>query len=178
VNYDTCHFAVEFEEPEDALRCLSMHGIKISKIHLSSALKVRPTAEARQALAALTDDSYLRQVVVRRPNGEREIYLDLKDALAGEPPNPDTDEEHEWRIHCHIPMHHPPASGLDVTIDHILGVLDILGENPGLCSHLEMETCNWEVLPPDLRDRDPAEQLAAEYDWTLAQLSERGLAHV
>lgn len=47
VNYDTCHFAVEFEEPHNALPCLVNHGVKISKINLSSALKVRPTLEAR-----------------------------------------------------------------------------------------------------------------------------------
>ena len=48
VNYDTCHFAVNFEEPQNALPCLCQHGIKISKIHLSSALKVQPTAETRR----------------------------------------------------------------------------------------------------------------------------------
>jgi len=46
-------------------------------------------------------------------------------------------------------------------------VIDILRDNPGLCSHLEMETYTWEVLPPELRSRDVVGQLVAEYDWTL-----------
>lgn len=65
VNYDTCHFAVEYEEPQNALLCSRQQGIRISKIHLSSALKISPTLEAREALQAMTGDSYMHQVVVR-----------------------------------------------------------------------------------------------------------------
>jgi hypothetical protein len=181
VNYDTCHFAVEFEEPHDALMCLKQHGIKISKIHLSSALKVRPTPEAREALAAFAEDVYLHQVVIRRADGQRSIHRDLNEALAREPidsesgsnENPQSDE---WRIHFHIPLHSPPAPLFENTSDHILGVMDLLATNPGLCSHLEMETYTWEVLPPELKDRDVVDQLTSEYNWTLARLSERGLA--
>jgi len=54
-------------------------------------------------------------------------------------------------------------------------VLDLLQATPGLCSHLEMETYTWEVLPPELRNRDVVDQLVAEYDWTLTRLAERGL---
>src|SRR6266850_5683752 len=56
VNYDTCHLAVEFEEPKEALGALIRNGIKISKLHLSSALKVKPTPEARAALEKFADD--------------------------------------------------------------------------------------------------------------------------
>jgi hypothetical protein len=45
-----------------------------------------------------------------------------------------------------------------------------------MCSHLEMETYTWEVLPPELRDPDLVNQLTEEYAWTLARLAERGLA--
>jgi len=182
VNYDTCHLAVEFEEPQNAITCLQMHGIKISKIHLSSALKVRPTGEAREALLAFSDDVYLHQVVVRRADGSRIIYRDLPDALASEPPleerppNDVTAPGTEWRIHFHIPLHSPPTPLFDNTADHILGVLDLAQANPALCSHLEMETYTWEVLPPELKDRDVVDQLVAEYEWTLARLAERGLS--
>src|ERR1043166_618152 len=82
VNYDTCHLAVEFEEPRNAIPFLQQHGIKLSKFHLSSALTLRPTREARQALAAFADDVYLHQVIVRHADGSRVVYLDLDDALA------------------------------------------------------------------------------------------------
>lgn len=176
VNYDTCHFAVEFEEPQNALGCLLHHKIKISKIHLSSALKVRPTAEAREALAPFANDVYLHQVVVCRGDGQRFIYRDLDEALAGEPQDPGNGQSAEWRIHFHIPLHSPASEIFGNTSDHIRGVLDLLSANPGACPHLEMETYTWEVLPPELKDRDVVDQLASEYDWTLALLKERGLA--
>ena len=183
VNYDTCHLAVEFEDPENAIRSLVRHGIKISKFHLSSALKVRPTAENRRALAAFVEPVYLHQVVVRRSDGNRLIYRDLDDALATERQTPPTDASptaagDEWRIHFHIPLHCPPTSQFDNTTDHLLGVLDILRTNPGLCSHLEMETYTWAVLPPELQNRNVVDQLVAEYEWTLASLAERGFSRL
>jgi hypothetical protein len=39
-----------------------------------------------------------------------------------------------------------------------------------------METYTWEVLPPELKSRSVADQLAAEYEYTLARLTERGLS--
>ena len=175
VNYDTCHFAVGFEEPQDALPCLVEHGIKISKIHLSAALKIQPTTEARAALSHFADDVYLHQVVIRDATGNRQIYHDLPDALADQRPGEETEMD-EWRIHFHVPLHSPAAPPLDNTADHLLGVMDLLAENPKLCSHLEMETYTWEVLPPELKSQNIVEQLVAEYDWTLARLAERGLA--
>jgi hypothetical protein len=180
VNYDTCHFAVEFEEPQNALGCLLQRGIKISKLHLSSALKVRPSAEKRAALAAYTDDVYLHQVVVCRLDGQRFIYRDLDEALVGEPVETEAESESEvgaeWRIHFHIPLHSPPTALFDTTADHILGALDLLAANPGMCTHLEMETYTWEVLPEELKHADVVDQLTAEYAWTLANLRDRGLA--
>jgi hypothetical protein len=182
VNYDTCHFAVGFEEPHDALLCLVEHGIKISKIHLSAALKVRPTQAAREELKKFFDDVFLHQVVICQSDGQRFIYRDLPDALAGEPivEIPQSEIENpqlpEWRIHYHVPLHAPAAPPLDNTTDHPLGVLDLLAENPNLCPHLEMETDTWDVLPPELKSQSLDEQLAGEYNWTLAQLKERGLA--
>ena len=69
VNYDTCHFAIEFEEPQKALAALQQAGIKISKIHLSSALKTRPTQSPRGQLKNFADDVYLHQVIARGKNG-------------------------------------------------------------------------------------------------------------
>ena len=188
VNYDTCHLAVEFEEPQNAISFLQQHGIKLSKFHLSSALTLRPTREARQALAAFADDIYLHQVIVRHTDGRRVVYLDLDDALACEHPTEEKSSEaavphsplptphsDEWRVHFHVPLHSPPTPLFGNTTGHILGVLDLLQANPGLCSHLEMETYTWEVLPPEFKSWDVVEQLVAEYDWTLGRLADRGL---
>ena len=75
-----------------------------------------------------------------------------------------------------MPLHSPALPPFNNTNDHLLGALDFLAANPKLCSQLEMETYTWEVLPPELKARSVVEQLAAEYDWTLARLAERGLA--
>jgi hypothetical protein len=171
VNYDTCHLAVEFENPAEALARLRQHGVKISKLHLSSALKVRPTPEALAALAAFVNDTYLHQVVAHAADGKLTRHKDLNAALAG-PCSP----EEEWRIHFHIPLHSPPGGWFDNTTDHLLGVLDVLQGDPHLCSHLEMETYTWEVMPPELKSRSVVEQLTSEYDWCLEALRSRGLA--
>jgi hypothetical protein len=172
VNYDTCHLAVEFEQPQISLTTLQQHGIKISKLHLSSALKVMPTPEARAALSAFAEDTYLHQVVLQKLDGKKVIYRDLDVALACKPANAPPEE---WRIHFHVPLHSPPTSVFQNTTDHLLGALDVLGANPGLCSHLEMETYTWEVLPREMKTNSVVDQLAAEYEWTLARLAERGL---
>jgi hypothetical protein len=51
-----------------------------------------------------------------------------------------------------------------------------VASQPGLCRHLEMETYTWEVLPASLRQASVVDQLACEYQWTLARLAEHGLA--
>lgn len=173
VNYDTCHLAVEFEEAANALAALQQHKIKLSKIHLSNALRVQATPQVQQALRAFVDDVYLHQTVVRHANGKRAIYHDLDDALACERA---TKEAEEWRIHFHIPLHSPPTELFGNTADHLLQTLDVLAADPTRCPHLEMETYTWEVLPDDLKNRSVVDQLVAEYDWTLARLKERGLA--
>jgi hypothetical protein len=170
VNYDTCHLAVEFEEPQNAIGALRKNGIKISKLHLSSALKVVPKPPARIALAAFADDIYLHQVVARTHEDQFQIFKDLGPALDS------AMAFKEWRIHFHIPLHSPATDWYQNTSDHVTGIMDLLKENPALCSHLEMETYTWEVLPPELKNRSVVDQLAAEYDWTLKQLAERGLA--
>jgi hypothetical protein len=177
INYDTCHFAVEFEEPQAALAAFQNAGIKISKLHLSSALKTKPTPDALAALKHFADDVYLHQVIARDESGKLKFYRDLPDALAAANSQLSTLNSQlakEWRIHFHVPLHAPAAPPFENTNDHLLGVLDLLAENPKLCLHLEMETYTWEVLPPELKSRSVVEQLRAEYDWTLARLAERG----
>ncbi len=171
VNYDTCHLAVEFEDPAAAIYNFQQHQIKISKLHLSSALKVIPTEENCAGLRKFVEDVYLHQVIVREESGQLIAYTDLPDALNQRLPNP----AEEWRIHFHVPLHCPPGEQFGNTTDHLLGVLDILARNPGLCSHLEMETYTWEVMPEELKNRSVVDQLAGEYEWCLNELAHRNL---
>ena len=175
VNYDTCHLAVEFEEPADALRKFREHDIKISKLHFSSALKVTPDKETCAALHAFVDQVYFHQVIARSADGtltrHRDLDLALDRAAAA---NPQVDKE--WRIHFHIPLHCAPSPLFRTTSDHLLGVMDALAAEPSLCSHIEMETYTWEVMPPEMKNRSVVDQLVGEYEWTLGELRARGLA--
>jgi hypothetical protein len=174
LNYDTCHLAVEYEEPSQALARLRDHNVKIKKLHLSSALKTKPGPATRAALRPFAEDVYLHQVIARSSNGDLQRFKDLPLALDTPPEN--GVEAEEWRIHFHIPLHCPPTEWFEPTTDHLLAILDALAFNPALCSHLEMETYTWEALPPELKSSNVVDQLAVEYDWTLTRLEARGLA--
>jgi len=169
VNYDTCHLAVEYEEPTDVVTAFQREGIRISKIHLSSALQLVPDAGSRGWLRRFADDTYLHQVVARKLDGTLRRDKDLDVAL-GQPSG-----DLEWRIHFHVPLHATTLTYGETTSAHLLGLLDLLAKQPTLCSHLEMETYTWEVLPEELRATSVAEQLVREYAWCLGQLAQRGL---
>jgi sugar phosphate isomerase/epimerase len=175
VNYDACHLAIEYEKPDAALERLASNSIRISKLHFSSAMKVVPTPDAKSALKSFVDPVYFHQVIARNANGSLTRYLDLDEAL-----NPSTvpgaEREQEWRIHFHVPLHCGGSKIFDTTEDHLLGVMDMLQKQPTLCSHIEMETYTWEVLPLELKNRDVVDQLAGEYEWTLKHMAARGLA--
>jgi sugar phosphate isomerase/epimerase len=177
INYDCCHLAIEYESAQDALTRLHRHGIRLSKVHLSNALRVEPTAQARQALEAFADDTYFHQVIERTPKGILHRYTDLPEALerhatSASAPPPGT----EWRIHFHVPLHQRPAGVFQTTADHVAQTLDWLRHHPRCGSHLEMETYTWEVLPSDLKSRTVVDQLSQEYAWTLGELAARALA--
>ena len=174
VNYDCCHLGVEFESAPAALDRLAAAGLRLSKIHLSSALRVKPDAAGRAALAAFVEPTYLHQVVVGNPasGAVRRRYVDLPDALADSAPSQPDDE---WRVHFHLPLHAAPGAPFGDTRDHLLGALDWMQKHPDACQHAEMETYTWEVLPPALRV-GIEDQLVSEYEWTLAALAARGLA--
>ncbi|MEE2714683.1 MAG: metabolite traffic protein EboE [Verrucomicrobiota bacterium] len=169
VNYDTCHLAVEYEEPHEAVGRLVEAGIRISKLHLSAAMKMNPTETVRAQLEKFKEDVYLHQVIERLPDGGLARYRDLDVALA------ENNDAREWRVHFHVPLHSPDGDWFASTRDHIEGVFDLIKAGPSLCSHLEMETYTWEVLPGDLKDREVVDQLVGEYDWTLAALRARDL---
>jgi len=175
VNYDACHFAIEFEDPAQAVMRFQEEGIRLSKIHLSNALKLQPGAASLKQLAAFAEDVYLHQVIARAPDGSLTRFRDLAPAL-NSPLAQSPVADFEWRVHFHVPLHWQPSGELNTTSDHVLGLMKVLELHPHLCSHLEMETYTWAVLPEPWRSRDVVDQLVGEYEWTLRQLHERELA--
>jgi hypothetical protein len=171
VNYDVCHLACEYEEPAESFASLRENGIRVSKIHLSSALRVRPTPAAREALKPYVDEVYLHQVIAAAGNRRLREYLDLNTALQTSLHQDET----EWRVHFHIPLHMEESELLGTTTAANIQVLELLAADPSICRHLEMETYTWAVLPPGLRSRNVVDQLAAEYAWCFTQLERLGL---
>lgn len=175
INYDACHLAVQFEDPRSSLDRLAQSGVRVSKLHLSSALALHPEPAARQLLRAYVDEVYLHQVVERRPDGGLQRFRDLDAALQAVETGAHSPGG-EWRVHFHIPLHTSPQPPFRDTRDHLAGTLDWLQQDPARCTCLEMETYTWEVLPPALRAADVTSQIIREYEWTLAELGKRHLA--
>lgn len=172
VNYDTCHLAVEYEEPGEALDRIVQAGIRLSKLHLSAAIKLDSRRGAWESLRDFADDTYLHQVVTRS-GSDLQRWLDLAEAFAVAA-NGNIGEE--WRVHFHIPLSAAPAAPLQSTRDHLEGALAWLSKLPDACRHLEMETYTWAVLPESLRQPNVDKQIIAEYEWTLGCLRKIGLA--
>jgi sugar phosphate isomerase/epimerase len=177
INYDACHFALAFEEPGTVLRRFQQHHIRLSKIHISNALNLRPTAASLAQLTSFQDSVYLHQTAIREHGRLVRQFLDLDEALAS-PEARNHSGKSEWRVHFHVPLHASPPEPLETTRTDLTALFDLLKTNPEMCNHLEMETYTWAVLPEALKTRAVTDQIFSEYRWTLEELSRRGLAHL
>jgi len=177
VCYDTCHFAVEYENPISVLQKFQAAGIKIGKIQISAALQVNIPQDAQQRrlilekLQPFAESTYLHQVVARTNNNRLIHYSDLESAL----PNLENTNDEEWRIHFHVPIFVRDYQLLQSTQDDIVNVLKMLEDNH-FCNHLEIETYTWEVLPDEMKLDLPA-SIQREYEWVLTNLLTKKLVH-
>ena len=176
VTYDACHHAVEFEDAGENLAMLRDAGIRLAKIHLSSALRLQPTDTALVALRRFDEPFYLHQVIAKDSTGALRRWRDLPEALKEMEDVPVSSRGTEWRVHFHVPLHAAPEPPLFDTRAQLGDVFDFLARDPSCFSHLEMETYTWAVLPESIRSAKVEEQIAAEYAWTLGELKKRGLA--
>lgn len=167
VCYDTCHQAVQFEDAEESLAALSSAGIRIHKMQLSSAIEfpADPGAASRPLREAFVEPKFLHQTRVKRPEGIFDLD-DLPQALNAGPGL----YAHPWRVHYHVPVHADslldnPAIG--TTRDEMLKAMRYALKHD-LCSHFEVETYTWSVLPEAHRPADDealARALAKELEF-------------
>jgi sugar phosphate isomerase/epimerase len=155
---DTCHLAVGFESPAEALRRLTEAGVAVPKIQISAALRVAADAGATTLLPPFADPVYLHQVRVRR-DGELARFPDLDPALAAAP-------EGEWRVHFHVPLHYEGETGLTTTADLIDDEFLRAAVRPG--RHLEIETYTFDQLPG--RRSGVVDSIAGEFAWLLSRM--------
>jgi sugar phosphate isomerase/epimerase len=166
VNYDACHFALEYDDARISLESLTHAGIRLSKIHLSSALAFDPrNPAAMEAIRAFQEPVYFHQVLLRDRSGGISRFIDLPDFLTS---NQDLAEFEEARVHFHIPLDAEPAPPLRSTRRHVEEILAWRRDHPDACHHYEIETYTWAVLPSGMQ-RPVEEQIAGEYRWVLAQ---------
>lgn len=164
VNYDACHFSLQCEDAAASLDALLCHEIRISKIHLSSALALDPRDPAAiAAIRAFDEPVYFHQVLARDDAGTIHRFTDLPDFLAAERAG-----LCEARVHFHIPLDAEPTPPLRSTRSYASELLDWRTRYPDACRHFEIETYTWDVLPPDLQ-RPVEEQIAGEFRWVLEQ---------
>jgi hypothetical protein len=162
---DTCHMAVEFEDPSAILGTLRAAGIAVPKVQVSSALSVTGSSPgSRDALRAFADDTYLHQVVARCGHDVHR-FVDLPEALAGS-----DGAGCDWRVHFHVPLFLKSLGALESTQPFVSAFLSALRETP-VCTQLEVETYTWDVLPAAHRNVDVATAIARELAWVRDQLA-------
>jgi len=171
LNFDSCHFAVEFDDATPSLDTIAAAGIRLSKIHLSNALSLNPRdPTAIDAIRGFDEPTYFHQVIASRPDATLARFFDLPDFLAALDSGAISSAELvEARVHFHIPLDAQPAPPLSSTHTHVEETLAWCQRHPAACHHFEIETYTWGVLPGNLQ-RPVVEQIAAEYRWVLGQL--------
>jgi sugar phosphate isomerase/epimerase len=167
--FDCCHFAVEFEDLALAVNRLRAADIRIGRVQLSSALKVRfphdsaACADIAVGLRSFADTVYLHQVV-ERGAGDFRRYPDLDEALK----HSEAACSKEWRIHFHVPLFTDQYDRFESTQGYVKDAIRLMLAT-GATRHLEIETYTWDVLPPGLK-RDLLESIAREYQWVIENL--------
>jgi sugar phosphate isomerase/epimerase len=165
---DTCHAAVEFEDPTAIVTHLNDAAIRIAKVQVTTGLKIAPVdADRLRQLHGFADPVYLHQTVVRR--GRRLTrYVDLPEALEGQA-HADGNAD-EWRIHYHVPVFQERLDRFENTQSFLRPCLAAL-TGTHATRHYEVETYTWDLLPERYRRVPIDEAIARELRWTLERMS-------
>jgi sugar phosphate isomerase/epimerase len=163
---DTCHAAVEFEGPDEALDTLLGAGLRIGKLQLSTGLRLPELSpDSLRALQAYDEPVYLHQVVARQANGSLLRYVDLPEALASSAAR----AAEEWRVHFHVPLYRERLVGF-VNTQPFLGRILERQRKAAVTTQLEVETYTWDVLPPEQRSGGVVRSIARELGWVMERL--------
>jgi sugar phosphate isomerase/epimerase len=161
VCFDTCHVALQFEDPLEALRTYRREGIRISKVQLSAALMTGGAPADWSALRPFAEGVYLHQVKSRLVDGNIRSWIDLPLALAD-----DEGREgiQETRVHFHVPLFFKGNGPLASTVSTLSP--DFFRElRARATSHVEIETYTFDVLPPEMHAGDVVNSISREYAW-------------
>ncbi|MBN2712527.1 MAG: metabolite traffic protein EboE [Planctomycetes bacterium] len=171
INLDTCHLAVEFEDPEQAFKDLETAGINIAKLHVSSAARVRNPGfniAGVKLLYRLDEPKYLHQTFAVNKLGD----VTFRSEDLGEFLNLGTDEMSafsEVRTHYHMPLYQDTTGPLGTTSDITENVLRLALEKYDRL-HVVTETYTWPLIVEGQESVDLHEGIARELEWTRNRL--------
>ena len=164
--YDVCHAAVEFEDPKKSIVDIQNAGIRITKLQLSSAIKIaNVNKDTYENLKSLDEPVYMHQVV-EKTGTVLKRFPDLSDAFK----QIENSFGSEWRIHFHVPIFLKKMDKFDTTQDFLKDILKIHKQSP-ISQHLEVETYTWDVLPTNYKNTPVNKAIARELNWVIGELS-------
>ena len=168
VCHDICHSSVVFEGQQDAIANYVANGIRIGKVHVSSAIEAEVPAETSRPvldqLKTFQEDRYLHQTYLKQADGIMS-YDDLPQAITGI----GSGCEGTLRCHFHVPIFIEKFGHLKTTNREIVDCLDSIYQMSD-CRDFEVETYAWTVLPDELKTDDLARGIARELLWTRERL--------
>lgn len=166
--FDSCHVALQYEEPEQSIRALQSAGIRIGKVQLSAGLAVQDvTRDKVESLRSFADEIYLHQIIEKSPAGIRR-FTDLPEAIDS---YKETEGDRHWRIHFHVPIFDSALGEFSSTQPFLKELLSVLSTTQAT-RHFEVETYTWEVLPAKHRDADVVQSIIRELKWVKNQVDE------
>ncbi len=142
---DICHQAVEFESLADSIQKITQSGLRINKVHLSSALHIDAPChhpEAIEDLKKFSEPRYLHQIVMQKSDGSVERMEDLDSESLELISQPDVLAA---RIHFHVPVHQTHLGHLGTTQSDLNVALNSIAQLE-YAPHLEIETYTWSVI--------------------------------
>ncbi|HFL8824107.1 MAG TPA: metabolite traffic protein EboE [Candidatus Azoamicus sp. OHIO1] len=162
--YDICHFSTNFEKTTTIIKLLTKEKIKIGRIQISSAIKIKTPKKKEKfkkiinKISHLSYSPFLHQTVEKN-NNQIKKFIDIKYAIKTIKKN----KKSEWRIHCHLPIYLKKYSILETTNKDTKSVLKNLINNK-ITNHIEIETYTYNVISPN---SDIMASIIKEYNWVI-----------
>ena len=171
VNVDTCHFSVLFEDLIDSLAQLRRAGIRVGKLHVTNAIRLRNPFERPAAYAdfrGMDEPRYFHQSCGVNAFGRvawRELDLNRMPRTLKRGRDPAVAE---LRSHYHVPLYMNRWKRVETTQDETRdAVLEVLRRRD--TSHLVIETYTWPILQSEDK---LVTGITKEFRWLLSVLDE------
>ena len=155
--FDTCHFALQYEDLKQSLECLYRANIPISKIQISSVLRLK-NHKYKKSLKIFDEGVYLHQTRVKLPDGNVKKFKDLPQALEN------TESLNgEWRVHCHVPLTFQDSPKGFSSTSYLLNN-DFFSFIWTKFPHFEIETYTYFILP-NYKESEIVNTIVSEYNF-------------